>query len=80
MKNFVDFFFLFWVSTSKNQIDPTIPSGDRCDQRILQSNWLKAFPAVTQKQEFPKIWDLYSKIDNNINFCLSTFPAKINEK
>ena len=29
-------------------------------------------PLVTQEQEFPKIWDLYSKIDNNIK---STFSA-----
>ena len=31
-----------------------IPTGDICDQRILQSNCLKAFPAITQEQEFPQ--------------------------
>ena len=51
-----------------------------CDQRILQSNWLKACLALTQEQEFPQIRDLYSKIDNNINFYLSRFPGKTNHK
>ena len=41
---------------------------------------IKAFLAIIQKQEFPQIFDLYSKIDNNINFYLSMFPTKINDK
>ena len=57
-----------------------IPSQDICDQRILQSNWLKAFPAITQEQKFPQIWDLYSKIDKNINFYFRNFPARIDHK
>ena len=71
------FFFTSGCLNAKNNVcDPVIPSGDRCDLRILQSHWLKAFPAITQEQGFPQIWDLYSKIDNNINLYLSTFPAK----
>ena len=46
----------------KNQFDPVIPSGDICDQRILPSNLLEAFPATTKEQEFPQM-DLYGKID-----------------
>ena len=61
---------------AKNKCDLVILSGDKYDLRILQSNWLKAFPAITQDQEFPQIWDLYSKTDNNIKFYLSTFPDK----
>ena len=56
-----------------------IPSGDICDQRNLQSNKLKAFLAITHEEEFSQIQDLYSKIDNNINFYLSMFPAKLND-
>ena len=65
---------------AKNKCNPVIPSADICDYRILQSNWLKAFLAIIQEQAFPQIWDLYNKIDNNINFYLSTFTAKINDK
>ena len=75
-------FFLFWLSVhmQKNQCDPVIPSGGICDQRFLQTNWLKAFPAITQGKEFFQTWDLYSQIDNNNNCYLRTFPAKINYK
>ena len=52
-----------------------IPPGDIRDQRILQSNCLKAFPAVTQEQEFPQIYDLHCKIDN-INFIYVRFHQK----
>ena len=88
----VSFYFYFSFYTifsdiatlAKNQCDSAIPSGDICDQRILQSNWLKAFLAETQEQEFsqdiPNTKDLYSKIDNNINFYLNAFPAKISDK
>ena len=80
MKSSVFFFFflLFWLCLYvKNQCDPVISSGGICDQRILQSNRLKAFPAITQKQKFSQIWDLYSKIDDSI--ILRSFSGKINE-
>ena len=75
----VFFFFTFLVICLyvKNQCDPVISSGGICDQRILQSNRLKAFPAITQKQKFSQIWDLYSKIDDSI--ILRSFSGKINE-
>ena len=60
---------------ARNQSDPVILSGDICDQRILQFNWFKAFPVITQEQGFP-LWYLYSKIDSDINFYLSIFSAK----
>ena len=60
---------------AKNQCDPVIPSGDICDKNILQSNWLKAFPARTQEQEFSQIWDLCSKRDN-VNFIQVCFQQK----
>ena len=76
---FFCFFFTFLVICLyvKNQCDPVISSGGICDQRILQSNRLKAFPAITQKQKFSQIWDLYSKIDDSI--ILRSFSGKINE-
>ena len=82
MNDLVEIFILFWLSVhmQKNQCDPVIPSGGICDQRFLQTNWLKAFPAITQGQEFFQTWDLYSQIDNNNNCYLRTFPAKINYK
>ena len=58
---------------AKNQCDPVIPSGDICDQRILQSNWLKAFPGITQETQK---WDLYSIIDNNTNFYFKYISSK----
>ena len=76
-----DFFSLLPICLhAKNQCDPIIPSGDICDQRILQSTWLKGFLILAKEQELTQIWDLYSKIDNNINFYLNTFPAKINDQ
>ena len=45
----------------------------------MQFYWLKAFLTVTEEQKFPQIWDLYSKIENNLNFYLSTLPAKFND-
>ena len=69
--------FLFWLRLQiKKQCGPS--SGDICDQRILQSIWLKAFPPITEEQEFPPDMGLNSKKDNNIKYYLSTFPAKIN--
>ena len=41
---------------AKNQCDPVISSGDICNHRNLQYNWLKAFPVITQEQEFSQIW------------------------
>ena len=50
---------------AKNSLDPMISSLDICDPRILQSDWLRG---------------LYRKIDDNINFCLRSFSAKIFQK
>ena len=49
------------VCECKDQCDPVILSGGKCDQRILQSNWMKTLPGTTQEQKFFQIWDLYSK-------------------
>ena len=35
---------------AENQCDPVIPSGDIYDHRIMQSDWLKPFLAITQEQ------------------------------
>ena len=43
--------FLADYLQAKNQHDPVNPSRGICDQRILQSNWLKAFLAITHEQE-----------------------------
>ena len=79
MKSLIEFFFSSsgYLATCKKCVS-FIPSGDICDQRILQSNWLKAFLAITQGQEFSA--KLYDKIGSNINFYLSTFLANINDK
>ena len=76
------FFFPFLAIClhTKIKCDLLIPSGNICDQRILQFNLLKTFLAIIQEQEFPQIRDLYSKIDKKINFYLSTFPTKTNHK
>ena len=60
---------------AKNKCDLVIPSEGICNQTALQSNWLKAFLAIIQKQEFPQIY-LFSKIDNKFNFYLSWFQQK----
>ena len=75
MENLVDIFpFLVICLQARNKCDPVTPSGDICNKRILQSNW-STYNSRTRI--YP--WDLHSKIDN-INFHLSTFPAKINDK
>ena len=61
---------------AKTKCDLVIPSEGICNQTALQSNWLKAFLAIIQKQEFPQIWYLFSKIDNKFNFYLSWFQQK----
>ena len=82
MENLVEIFFLFWLSVYTQKIN-VIQSFHKeiyviTESCNLQCNWLKAILAITQEQEFPQIWDLYSKIDNN--FYLSKFPAKIKGK
>ena len=66
---------LDWISFSlhaiiflhaQNHCDPAIPTGYICDQRILQSNWLKVFLAITQEQELPEILHLYTKIEDKM--------------
>ena len=55
MKNFLKIFSSSgYLSICKNKCDPVIPSGDTCDERILQSNHMKTFPAIAQEQEFPR--------------------------
>ena len=44
------------------------PLENLVDWRFLKSHWLRAFLAIIQEQEYPYIWGLYSKIDDNINF------------
>ena len=60
MKNLIDFFFplLAICLQSKSKCDPVIRPGNICDHRILQFDYLKAFPSITQEQEYPQIWDL----------------------
>lgn len=41
----------------------------------MQSGWSRPLPFITQEQE-----DLYRKIDNNINFCLTALLSKTNYK
>ena len=80
-ENLAEFFFIFLLSVYMHKIN-VIQSFHQeiCAQRIIQFLWLKAFLAVTEEQEFPQICNLYSKIENNINFYSSTLPAKINDK
>ena len=69
MKNSSEVFFLFWLSVYMQKIN-AIQSFHQevyvikvsCDQLV------ETFPPITQAQEVPQIRDLYSKIDNNINF------------
>ena len=81
MKIWLNFFFIFLLSVyvHKSNVIQSFHQ-EICAQRIIQFLWLKAFLVVPEEQEFPQIRNLYSKIENNINFYSSTLPAKINDK
>lgn len=67
------------LSAYKNQSDLLIPSRDKPDQRILQPNYLTAFPPAIQVHFFQS-WGVYRKRDDKINFYLKTFSTKIKTK
>ena len=50
------FSFSGCLSTSKNSMWFSQSIRNICDQIILRSNWLKAFLAITQEQEFAQMW------------------------
>ena len=47
--------FGYMAACKKKTRDPVIPSGGIPDQRILQSSKLRAFPVITQEQEFSQL-------------------------
>ena len=72
---------LFWLSAYMQKISMIQSFKQEVFVRILYStNWLKPFQAITQEQEFSKIRDLYSKIDNNIIFIYRQFQQKSKAK
>ena len=74
-------FSLFWLSAYMQKISMIQSFKQEVFVRILYStNWLKPFQAITQEQEFSKIRDLYSKIDNNIIFIYRQFQQKSKAK
>ena len=52
-------------------------SGEKFDLKILQSDWLRAFWPIPQKQNFPKYGIC---VGNNINFHYRTNSVKINDQ
>ena len=65
---------------AKNQGRLCIPSGDIDDQKILQSDWMRAFWPTTYKEEFSQIWDLHRETDDCKFFQFRLFAAKNNSK
>ena len=43
-------------------------------------SFLESFSSYNSRRRISQTRDLYSKIDKNVNFYLSTFPAEINDK
>ena len=63
----------------KNQAISLICPGDIDDLKILQSDWLRAFQPISQKQDFSKILDLCTNTVNSTNFHYRTNSVKIND-
>ena len=52
---------------AKNEAVSSICSGEMADLKMLQSDQLRAFWPISQKQDFPQIYDLCRNTANNIN-------------
>ena len=52
---------------AKNEAISSICSGEMADLKMLQSDQLRAFWPISQKQDFPQIYDLCRNTANNIN-------------
>ena len=50
------------------------------DSNIFQSDWLRTFWHISQKQDFPQIWDFCRNIANNINFYYRTNSVKSDDQ
>ena len=53
---------------------------DMIDLKILQSYWARAFWPMSQKPDFPQVWDLCKNTVNNIRFLYGPNSEKINDK
>ena len=65
--------FLNFYQLAKDEDVSSISSGEIIDLKILQSDWLRPFWSLSQKQDFLKIWDLCKNKPNNINFHYRTY-------
>ena len=63
---------------TKNHAILSFCSRDICDLKIIQSDWPKAFWAISQELHFFRIWDLCRSVANTINFYYTLNSKKIN--
>ena len=64
----------------KNKVISLICCEDKVPLKIPQSNWLRAFWAISQEKDVSQVWDFFKKTANNINFSHKTNLIKINEQ
>ena len=65
---------------AKDDAVSSICSEEMLDLKILQSERLRAFWPMSQKQHFSQIEDLYKNTGNNINFNYRANSGKINNQ
>ena len=71
--------FPWWVSPC-SQRNWWITSRDIDDQRILQSDWARAFRLILWELEFSQTLGLHGKTENYNDFYFRLLPAKSNHK
>ena len=57
---------------AKNEAVSSFCSGEMVDSKILQSEWLRAFWSLSQKQDLSQREDLCKNTASNINFHYGT--------
>ena len=67
------------IYMQKNQRQASTPSRDISNQRILQSDWQRAFRPKPREQEFSQIWGLHRKLANYNTLHFRSFLAETNE-
>ena len=65
---------------TKNEAVSWICSGEMEDLKILQCDWLRASFPMSEKKDFPQIWNLFRNTANDINFHYRKNSVKINDQ
>ena len=78
-RNVSDGAFPWWISPSKNQVYPCFPSRDIYNERILQSDWMRAFWPLNCKTEFSQTRSLHRATGNCSVFHFGLLPAQSND-